>query len=553
MDAWLYRWDLWIVVAYMAGMLTIGAWVSGGSQDVEGYALGHRRLPAWAIGLSVLGTFLSSITFLGTPAKTFAGNWNYMAFSVALVPAAWVCGRWFVPLYRDQVQLSAYEFLHARFGTWARVYAVASYALLQLLRIATVQLFVAFPVRNLLPLDALGLSDDAQIMLTLVLLGSIVIVYDTLGGFGAVVWTDVCQVVVLTGGALWCVVDLVWFWPAGPVDLLASIPADKLSWGAWASRDLLATTVLVTFLYGLTENLRNYGTDQNYVQRMLAAHDGRAAARSIWFGALAYLPLSVLFCFIGTGLYMHYQVLPARTAAAQPAEPRATAEAAALGAAASAVEPGPPAVTQLKPDAVFPHFIKHRLPLGVAGLVVAAILAAAMSTIDSCLNSVSTNVLVDVLRPLAGGPIRAVPEIYLLRGSTISLGVAGTGLACLLYVAYRDGASTLLDLWWQYAGTAGGGLFGLFLVAWLWPRTPSWAAAAAVVATIPVLVWGTFVRLAPNPMPLAIAAESDYAWLNCPLHPNLVGVAGTVVLVAVALVLGAWPGPRNASASRSGS
>jgi SSS family solute:Na+ symporter len=274
-------------------------------------------------------------------------------------------------------------------------------------------------------------------------------------------------------------------------------PYEKISLGELASWDLAQPTVLVILLYGLTENIRNYGTDQNYVQRMLATRSNREAIKSFWIGGLSYLPLSLVFCLIGTGLFSHYQALPERL---------------------------PQGV---RPDQVFPHFIKHELPEPVAGLVVAAILAAAMSTIDSSLNSTSTAILSDIVRPLRRGPPR-LPEIVTLRATTVLLGVFGTAMAVWLYATYGGETSrTLMDRWWQYAGVAGGGLFGLFVLAWLCPRAPAWSAALGVAASLPVLAWGTLLNRA------TLAADSPWRPYGCPLHPNLVGISGTLTLVAI--------------------
>lgn len=495
-----------IIAAYLIGMLVVAVVVSRGSRDVEGYTVGGRSLPGWAIGISVLGTFLSSISFLALPATTYAGNWNTFVFSLALPPAAWIAIRYFVPLYRQGERLSAYEFLEERFGFWARLYATFSYMVLQLIRIGTVQLLVAFAVAPLVDLP--GLDSQQEIVSIIIVSGIAVIIYDTLGGIRAVIWTDVIQVVVLITGAIWCLSALLpdaWsqlkqvsfrppdgrlslgyvFWPAD----------DSETWSGWILQNLAQPTVLVVFLYGLTENLRNYGSDQNYVQRMLAARSENAAGKSIWLAAWSYIPLSITFCLIGTCLFLFYQSAPERL----PAD--------------------------LTADEVFPHFIRNELPIPVTGLVIAAILAAAMSTIDSSLNSTSTVLLVDVIRRFRRGRPR-VPEILTLRLTTAALGFLGTGLSAVLYLAAGAGASReIMKVWWQYAGTAGGGMFGLFLLAWLMPRVPSWGAVAAVLASIPVLAWGTLLG--------DLSSDSPWKEWECPLHPYMVGVAGTAVLVAV--------------------
>ncbi len=496
MGDWIYRSDLWVIFIYMVAMLAIAWRVSSSSRDMEGYTVGNRNMPGWAIGLSVLGTFTSSISFLALPATTYATNWNAFVFSLALPVSALIAVLYFVPLYRRNVRFSAYEFLEMRFGYWARVYAVLSYVVLQIIRVAMVLLLVALAVAPML---------EWQIIPTLILLGSLVIVYDTLGRIQAVIWTDVIQVVILLAGALWCLFALTFGLPGGITEFIEAVPLDRISLGVWDADTgsskpwwdmwyLGQSTILVVIIYGISENLRNYGTDQNYVQRILAARSDGEAAKSLWIGSWAYLPISVMFCLIGTALWVNY--------------------------------PTPPIVdgVALSPDKVFPFFIRNELPLPVAGLVIGAIMAAAMSTVDSSLNSSSTVVFVDLVRRLGLKP-NWISDILVLRGLTITLGIVGTVAAIVIYQRYLNESETIMRMWWTYAGVAGGGMFGLFLVAWLLPRTPNWAAAGGVLLSIPMLIWGIF--------PKSFLVEQGWELWACPLHGNLVGVAGTVVILAM--------------------
>ncbi len=518
------RIDLIIIGLYLLGMLVIGYRVSGQSRDVEGYTVGNRNMSGWPLGMSVLATFLSSITFLALPAKTLEqGNWNAFVFGTTAPIAAVVAVLWFVPLYRRGSRLTAYELLETRFGYWARAYAALSYIALQVIRIGSVLLLVALAVEPMLrwdepPVEFLsGLSAeawvDAKIVGLLVLAGFVVMVYDVLGGIRAVIWTDVVQVVVLTFGAIWVLAELTVARPGGVAGFIEDVPAARFDLGQWLNWDSATgvwdwavPSVLVILIYGVTENLRNYGADQNYVQRMLAAKDMNAARRSIWIGALGYQPLNVLFCLIGTGLWLHVQDQ-------QALGEQATSDAAAAVAAASA-------------DQVLPIFIRYELPEAVAGLIIAAILAAAMSTVDSGMNSSSMVIFNDFIKRLRRSPAR-VPEILTLRLWTIAIGAFGTATAALLYLSLGAGRSkTVLDVWWQYAGVAGGGMFGLFVLAWVMPRVPPMVAATGVLTSLPVLAWGTLMR--------KLDADSPWKAYECPLHPYLIGVLGTLTVLGVA-------------------
>jgi len=509
----LTRIDIWIIVIYLAGMLGVAFWVSSGSRDVEGYTVGNRSLPGWLIGISVLGTFLSSITFLGLPAKIIKdGDWNGFVFGLALPLAALIATLFFVPLYRNKLRLSAFGLLEDRFGVWARLYADASYLVLQLLRIGIVLLLVAFAVEPMLSsataeelratLTAGGEGNVDRMVGILLTLGVLVIVYDTLGGIRAVIWTDVLQVGILLFGAAWCLCTIIFAWDGGASGFFRAVEPGSFSLGPTSQInpdtgdwDFTVSTVWVLLIYGLTENLRNYGADQNYVQRMLAAESDREASKSIWIGALSYVPVSMIFCLIGTGLAME------------------------MGQGSESVIP-----PDLASDQVFPYFIRYALPAPIAGLVIAAILAAAMSTVDSSLNSCSTVLLADVYRPLAKRFGWKLPEIAVVRGFTVLFGAVGTGMAVLLLTNLgQDGSKVLMDHWWKYAGMAGSGLFGLFLLAWLMPRIPSMAAALAVVAGLAVVIWGNLTE--------AQAQQVGIPWLA--LHGNLVGVAGTAVILLI--------------------
>lgn len=498
----LLRADMAVIIVYITTMMVIGWIVSDGNRDAEGYCVGNRGMPAWLLGLSVLGTFTSSISFLAVPARCYSGNWSTYIFGLALPFSAFIATTWFVPLYRARVNmLSAYEFLGERFGYWARIYGMVSYLVLHIIRIATVMLLVGFAVQ---PLLELGHGDPAvaraNLATLLVVLGVVVIIYDVMGGIRAVIWTDFLQVGVFLFGALSVLWTACSQLPEGPLQVLSmGIQENKFSLGEWFSWDPALATFFVLFIYGLTENSRNYGIDQDYVQRILAAKNEKAASRAIWVAAWSYIPTSAIFCMIGTALWAHYQF------AYLPADVRANA------------------------DLVYPYFIKNELSPALAGLVIAAVLAAAMSTIDSSLNSMSTVMLVDVVRPWRRGE-PWLPEVVTLRLFTILFGTLGTSMA--IWMGYRDDGRTILDVWWQYAGTAGGGLFGLFLLAWLCPRLPSWGAALAVATSVPVLTWGVFAR----------GLQGPWAWLNCPFHANLIGAFATMVMVAIGLVI-VWSAP----------
>jgi solute:Na+ symporter, SSS family len=480
--------DLLVLAGYFLATMGLGFAFARRSRSVDGFTAADRNLPGWLTGLSILGTYVSSITFLALPAKAYASNWNPFVFSLGLPLATWIAVRWFLPFYRREAHVSAYRHLEARFGPWARAYASLCYLLTQLARMGTVMYLMALPMSVLLGWD---------VRLVIVLTGVSVTLYALVGGIVAVIYTDALQTVVLVAGALACAVIMVAALPGGAGQLFAVAGREaKFSLGSFGP-SLGAPTFWVVLVYGLVINLQNFGIDQNYVQRYLASKSDAEARKSVWLGGLTYVPLSAVFLFIGTALYAFYAARPDLLPPALR-------------------EPG-------KTDSVFPWFIVSVLPSGMTGLLIAAIFAAAMSTISTCLNSSATVILSDYyrryLRPGAGER----EALRVLRVTTVAWGLAGTGAAVAMTTV-----RSALDAWWTLAGIFGGGTLGLFLLGFVSRRASARSAAAGVAAGIVLTLWMTL-----SPSWTALPAS----WRS-PFHDFLVIVFGTAVILAVGLVFG---------------
>jgi len=478
--------DALVLAVYFIGTLAAGTLVRHRSRSVDGFTAAGRSLPGWITGLSILGTYISSITFLALPAKAYAGNWNPLVFSLTVPLATWVAVRWFLPFYRHAGHVSAYAHLEARFGPWARVYASACYLATQLARMGTVMYLMALPMAVLLGWD---------IRLIIIVTGVSVTFYSLIGGIVAVIYADAFQTMVLIGGALACAGVMV-FSVDGGMSGVVSLAAshDKFSLGSFGP-ELSAPTFWVVLAYGLAINLQNFGIDQNFIQRYVASKSDREARKSLWLGGLTYLPLSVVFLFIGTALFAFYAAHPDML----PPELRDSARA----------------------DSVFPWFIVSVLPPGVTGLLIAAIFAAAMSTVSTSLNSSATIILSDYYRRYVNPGADERRSVRLLRGTTLVWGAAGTVVALAMTTV-----RSALDAWWALAGILGGGTLGLFLLGFLPAGATDRAARWGVAAGVVVIAWMTVSPRLPG-LPEA---------LRSPFHEFLVIVAGTVVILAVGLV-----------------
>jgi SSS family solute:Na+ symporter len=472
--------DLSVLGIYLVVVTGYGCWFYWRNQNSDRFMAAGRSLPGWAVGLSIFGSYVSSISFLANPGKSYADNWNASVLAFSMPLAAWIAVRWFVPFYRQSGEISAYHHLERRFGPWARTYAVFCFLLVQLARLGTILYLLALALQPLVGLDVPAI---------LMVMGLLVTVYPFLGGTEASIWVGVVQAIALIAGTFICVAVIVGGMPGGVRQVFEIAAAEgKFSLGSF-DWSVSQSTFWVVFLYGLVTHLQNFGIDQGYVQRYITARSDADSARSVWIGTVLFIPISLAFFFIGTALFAFYATQPH-------------------------LLPG----GEVKPDSIFPHFISHQLPPGLTGLVLAAICAAAM---DSNLNSSSTLFLCDIyrryLRPLAGER----ESLWVLRIATLAFGALSTAMGlAMLHVR------TALDVWWQLAGIFSGGMLGLFLLGLLVARAGRRAGIAGVTCGVATILWLTFSTRWTAPL------DS----IRSPFHTLLTLVIGTAVVVCVGIV-----------------
>lgn len=483
--------DSLVLFLYIAAVVAFGCWFARRSRTTKEFMAAGGRLPGWAVGLSLFGTFLSSNTFIGNPGKAYSDNWNFFVFSLTLPIGAWIASKWFVPFYRKSGEISAYSHLERRFGPWARIYTVICYLLTQISRSGTILLGVS------LGMHAVTGWDIRYIILAT---GVLVTIYTLVGGIEAVIWTDVIQSLVLSVGAVVVITLLLGGEPGGAALLQSAEQADKFSLGSF-DLDFTTSTFWVVFLFGIFINLTNFGIDQNYIQRYHTAKSESAAKRSLWLGALVYIPVSAAFFLIGTLLFGFYQAHPEELGAIEK----------------MAAEAGK---TKAVGDFALPHFMANHLPAGVGGLLVAALFAAAMSTIDTSLNSSATITLKDIFRRTgAGGDEKA--QMRVLRWATIFWGVLGTAVAYLLSYDSRN----ILKIWWDLSGVFAGAMLGLFLLGLIAKRAGNTAAAIGTAVGVTAIFWMSFAKA--SWMPEAI---------RFPLASGMITVVGTLTIFLVGIV-----------------
>ncbi|RIW17196.1 sodium:solute symporter [Algoriphagus lacus] len=472
--------DLIIFIVYMLGIVGFGISFSFRKRTSSDFTTGGGRLPAWAIGMSIFATFVSSISFLALPGNAYSGNWNGFVFSLSIPLAAWIAVKFFVPLYRKLKSESAYFYLEQRFVTWARIYASICYLLTQLARMGAIMYLLALPMNALL-----GWSIPMIIVIT----GISVVIYSMMGGIEAVIWTDTVQGILLIGGALACLFVIFFTIPGGVSEVFRiAEQSQKFSLGSF-ELDFTTSTFWMILVYGLFINLQNFGIDQSYVQRYLTAKTEDEAKKSTWLGSLLYLPVSFVFFFIGTALYAYYDAQPGLL---------------------------PEGLTG---DKVFPYFIVNQLPVGFTGLLIASIFAAGMSTVSTSINSSATVILSDHFSKYIHPNPSERLSLRVLKLSSLVMGL----LSIVVGLAF-NGVTSALDAWWALSSIFSGGILGLFLLGLL-SKAKNPHAIFAVILGVLVIGWMSLSSV-------LVKSGMDESLAN-PLHTNMTIVMGTLTIFLV--------------------
>ena len=416
--------DYVVIGIYLAAMLGMGVWFALKQRSTDDFFVGGRSLPAWAVGISLFASLLSTITYLGMPGEMFRTG---VAFLTRQLPIPLVLAVvWFlwIPFFMRLNLTSAYEYLEQRFNYTVRALAAVFCLLLIFGWISVVVLTASTAMVVIADLDLAWIvgpkgspaHDDVCMYTVIASVGMFSILYTTLGGIRAVVWTDVIQFFVLMAGAFFTMGVIAWKTDSGIADWIETSQAYKHEQVQWFDWDVgNRSTVFSISLGMLAWFVCTHGANQVALQRYFAVKDARAARRSYLVSALASIFIGVILAGVGVSL-MHFidhnqYDLPAKANLfSEIVKDRNIAQ-----------------------DKVFPQFISLYLPDGLRGMVVAALFAAAMSTIDSGANSASTIMTVDFFRRFAPGRTAAADELRRARILTASMGLIVVAYTILLY------------------------------------------------------------------------------------------------------------------------
>ncbi|MEC8559332.1 MAG: sodium/solute symporter [Planctomycetota bacterium] len=438
----------WVALGtYLLLLVLLGVHFARGERTTEDFFLGGRRVPWWAAGVSIFATQLSAITFMAIPAKSYASDWTLLVQSLGIFVMAPVVAYLFLPFFRGLNLTTAYEYLERRFSVGVRLFGSAQYLLFQFGRMAIVVY---------LPAIALSAVTGLDVSACILCMGVLCIVYTVLGGIEAVIWSDVVQAVVLLGGALLIFLTCASGLEGGLAELHGRAEAAGRLRLADLDWDFTRATLPVVVIGGIFINLVPYASDQSVVQRYLTTSDEASARKAIWLGGIISIPASLLFFGLGSALYAFYEANPDRI------DPIA------------------------KTDQLVPWFLVNEVPAGLAGLVIAGIFAAAMSSLDSSMNSSATAIINDFYRRLrpATSPTDDARDLRLARLLTVVIGSLGT--LCALALVYFP-AESVFDLWLETVGLFASGLCGLFVLG-IFTRRPGTPSALLGVVTSVLLL-----------------------------------------------------------------
>ncbi len=454
--------DWIIVVAYLAGVTLVGILTRGSQKSSSDYFLGGKNIPWWAACFAIVATETSTLTFISIPGLAYLTNLNFLQVTLGYLLGRITVSFLFLPAYFRGEMSTAYQYLGDRFGGRARRTASLTFVFT---RVAAdgVRLFAtAIPLAILLKGARLtaGWGDEPVYMLSIVLMAALTLLYTYFGGIKAVIWTDVIQMFVYLLAAVAAAVILAERVPGGFDGILAAAaPGGKLELfrtaippGGFFSDPY---TLAAGLIGGMTLSMASHGTDQLIVQRLLTVRSLTGGQRAlIWSGVLVVVQFTV-FLFIGLGLYAFYDGAPLS----------------ALGV--------------IKADEIFPKFIIEEMPSGLSGLIIAGLLAAAMSTLSGSVNSLASVTLEDFYLPRFGAGMTGDRQLSRSRLFTLMWTVVLVGMAVFFIFS---GSKVLVEIALGVASFTYGGLLGMFLLGRLVRRVDETRAIIAFFTGIGTMI-----------------------------------------------------------------
>jgi SSS family solute:Na+ symporter len=415
----LHWFDFGILGLYFAMIFFLAWFFSRKEHTTDDYFRAGKRIPGWAAGISILATRFSAISFMTYPAKSFATNWTYLLHQFIYPLTVFFVIKYIVAFYVRLNVTTAYEYLDLRFGKIVRMVGSLKFVLFELLRMGLL---------ILIPSMILSVIIGVNLSICIILIGTIATLYTRMGGIEGVIWIEVIQFGIILCGTLLSIVVAFRGVPGGFGDLIQIASSQGKTEMVTYGWDFTTLTIWV-FLLDIPGAANETVSAQYVVQRIVSVRNVRQAAQSMLVNCLAGPALIFLFFLLGTAIFLFYQANPA------------------------SLNPG-----MLKQDELVAWFIAKQLPVGIAGLMIAAIFASTMSSLESSLSSTTSVIITDLYKSQASGKSDQA-TLSKAKQMTLLAGAFGT-ISALVLAAFQ--IRSLLDYVLQVAFFAGGGLAGIF-------------------------------------------------------------------------------------------
>lgn len=500
--------DWTILAVYFVAISALGPLFARKNKTTESFFVGNRAFPAWLLGLAMFATSISPVTFMAYPADSYKTAYLRLLPAFMLPLGIYLASKIFLPFYRISRSTSAFEYLEGRFGPGVRLYAALAFLISQLTRIATILYLVSLLFEKM---------TGASPYVCIVIGGLVIAVYAVTGGIKAIVWAQFIQSFVLWFGAFLCMYMVVRGVDGGLGAIIRTAWADSkfilgdldpvtktLEPVPWFS--IQNKAIIMVMIAGLANWLMEYSSNQNVIQKYVAAKNPREATKSIWICCFCSVPTWVFFMFLGTGLYVFFKQHP---------------DAQSMGILAG----------EFKAESILPHFCVTMMPSGISGLVITGVLAAAMSASSSSINSISAVCVTDIYRRYSKKVRSERHYVFVARAISLSSCFLMMGGA-VFYLTMNK--LTLQDTGAKMAAILAGGLVGLYCLGFLTKRGDSLSVGVGILAT---LLWSTYISLGelgyvtPDLFVNHFNVTPETAsWLSRPVNTYYAGLVGNLLM-----------------------
>ena len=457
--------DYLIVVLYLVGIAVFGVLSGGKQKTTRDYFLGGKEIPWWAVCFAIVATETSALTFISIPGLAYASNLNFFQLTIGYLLGRIAVSFLFLPSYFKGELSTAYAFLDQRFGAKTRNVGALLFMVTRTLADGVRLYATAIPLAILLRGSSAlaGASLQEIYIIAILVMAIITLIYTFIGGMRAVIWTDVVQMFIYLGGAIAAIVVLLGKLPEGLSSIVTGEVGSKLNifYGGYERSfgEFFQTpyTLIASVLGGAFLSMASHGTDQLIIQRLLTTKSLRDSQKALITSALIVMAQFFLFLMIGIFLYVFYHGVAMRS------------------------------------DEVFPKFIIEQMPTGISGLIIAGLLAAAMSTLSGSINSLAASATLDFYKQYRGKNSSEGAQMRISKLFSLGWGLLLVAAAIL----FMNTSRAVVELGLSIASFTYGALLGTFLLGVVSKKATQTAALSGFAAgLLTMVVVGTFVNIA---------------------------------------------------------